>query len=115
MTRKREVDGRFEEEFVPAELVAARLQKSEAKARKAPRPRFCKVYARARMAEAMPEIVEVLLTQARKGSVPHINLLLKAAGLDRGEVVPRATRRPGKSLEAMLLDGWREDQAKEQK
>lgn len=74
---------------------------------KAPRPRYCRTFARARFAEGLPEITETLILEAKKGSVAHLKLLVQLSGLDKGEVVPRVTKRRGKSLEAVLMEEWR--------
>jgi hypothetical protein len=70
----------------------------------APRPRYCRTYARNRVAEALPEIVETFVQQAKKGSVPHARALAGWGGLDKGEVPPRIVRRRGKSLGQQLLE-----------
>ncbi len=80
---------------------------------KAPRPRFCRIFVRARLAEALPQIVARLIREAKAGSVPHMTLLLKTAAMDvKGEVLPKAMKRR-KSLEAILRDGWNEDEPAE--
>ena len=75
----------------------------------APRPRHCRTFTRARFAEALPEIAETLLKQAKKGSVAHLKLLVQLSGLDRGELVPKAQKRKGKSVTATLLEEWRRE------
>jgi hypothetical protein len=111
--RKRSGKGTFvaDQELRNAEPPAAGGQ-SPVREVKAPRPKYCRVFVRARMAEALPAIVATLIERAKAGSVPHMSLLLKTAGLDqKGEIVPRAMQRPGKSLEAILMDGWRQGPA----
>lgn len=118
MGRKRvDETGRFAAEGVAAterevETKAAGLREATARARhKAPRPSFCKVYARARLAEALPELTEALLRESHKGSLPHLKAMVQLAGLDKGEVVPRKTRGRGKSLAAVLLEGFAAERA----
>lgn len=77
--------------------------------KKAPRPAFCRVYARARVAEAMPALIRQLLEEAEKGSLPHLKVLVQLSGLDTGEVVPQSGRRKGKSLERVLKERWEQD------
>ncbi len=77
--------------------------------KKAPRPAFCRVYARARVAEAMPGLVKTLLDEAGKGSLAHLKVLVQLSGLDTGEVVPQKGRRRGKSLETVLKERWEQD------
>ncbi len=103
MTRRR-VNGKFAKEaveedtepaMVPAAVGAPRLQ--------SPRPRYCRVYARKRMAEAMGEIVDALVKQAKGGSVAHTKALAELSGLTKGGVVPKVVRHRGKSLAAEFL------------
>ncbi len=75
----------------------------------APRPKYCRTFARARFAEALPEIAETLLTQAKGGSVPHMKLLIELSGLNKGDVVPRAMKPRGKSLQAILEEEWQKE------
>lgn len=110
MARKRvAVTGRFvkEGEEKPVDETTGKATKEAAGRRVgAPRPRHCRTFARARFAEALPEIADTLLEQARKGSVAHLKLLVQLSGLDRGDLVPKAAKRRGKSLEAILMDEW---------
>jgi len=71
----------------------------------APRPRHCRTFARSRMAENMPAITAMLVAESRKGSLGHLKLLVQLCGMDKGEVTPKVKRR-GKSLEAILMEGW---------
>ena len=112
MERKR-VAGRFVREDAENEADAeagVATEKVEAKkaAVGAPRPRYCRTFARARVAEALPEIVKKFAEEARKGSIPHMKMLAKIGGLDSGDVVPKATRRRGKSVARLLLENLRE-------
>ncbi len=79
----------------------------------APRPAYCRTFARARFAEALPEIAAKLIDEAAQGSVPHLKALLELTGLNKGDVVPRATKRRGRSLEAILMEQWRQDEEDE--
>ena len=78
--------------------------------RAAPRPVHCKRFARARFAEALPEIMQTLLDQVKTGSVPHLKVVLELTGLDKAETAPRKDKREEKSLEAILLEQWRKDE-----
>lgn len=106
MTEKiRGVGGRF----APKDSVGAEDERATVKA---PKPKFCRVFVRDRVAEALPKIVAKLISQAKKGSVPHATLLLKTAGLDsKGEIVPVARRR-SKGLAQILKEQWEADEAK---
>lgn len=114
-TRKR-VAGRFCTERVEAaEKVASpggaeSVGKAAGTRVSAPRPKYCRTFARARFAEALPEIADTLLQQAKGGSIPHMKLLIELSGLNKGDVVPRVTKRRGKSLEAMLEEEWQKEE-----
>jgi hypothetical protein len=101
MDRKR-VAGRFvREETVEEEPGGA----AETPVRtSAPRPKYCRTYTRKRVAEALPEIVERFIAEAKRGSVPHAKALANLGGLDKGDVVPKVKKRRGKSLAGILLD-----------
>ena len=71
----------------------------------APRPRYCRAFARKRIAEEMPELVAMLLKEAKGGSLGHLKMLVQLGGLDKGEVTPKVQRRE-KSLEALLTEQW---------
>ena len=74
----------------------------------APRPRYCRTYTRKRVAEALPEIVEKFVQEAKEGSVPHARALATLGGLDKGDVAPPIVRRRGKSLGRQLLEEFGE-------
>jgi hypothetical protein len=69
----------------------------------APKPQFCRTFTRARMAEALPEIVERFVEEAKNGSVPHAKVLTSLGGLDRGEL-PQVKKRRGKSSVRLLIE-----------
>lgn len=99
MTKKR-VNGRFiAEGDGPAE------EKTPAKKRRAavPQVRHCRTYTRRRVAEALPEIVEKFLKEAKEGSVPHAKALASLGGLDKGDVVAKVKPRH-KSFAGLLLE-----------
>jgi hypothetical protein len=116
MTRKR-VAGRFVREDAKGEADGGTVSKAnnragvEAKkvAVGAPRPRYCRTFTRARVAEALPEIVERFAEEAKKGSIAHVKVLMKIGGLDTGDVVPKAAKRRGKSVIQALLENLRDD------
>ena len=80
----------------------------------APRPRYCRSFTRKRVAEALPEIVEKFLDEAKKGSIPHAKALTALSGLDRGEVVPAVVTRRGKSFADRLIEEIRLGRAAEE-
>jgi hypothetical protein len=108
--RKRREDGRFVSgPGVGAERVSVEVEPREVggKAKElpdAPRPRYCRTYTRKRVAEALPEIVEKFVQQAKEGSVPHARALAALGGLDKGDVAPKVVRRRGKSLGQQLME-----------
>ena len=69
----------------------------------APRPKSCRSYTRKRIAEALPEIMEKFVSEAKKGSIQHVKLLIKLGGLD-GKDVPVPEKRRGKGFAGRLLD-----------
>jgi hypothetical protein len=111
MARKRvAATGRFARESEAEET--ERLAAEAGRRVGAPRPKYCRVYARARFAEALPEISERLVREAKKGSVAHLKLLVQLTGLDqKQDVVPRKQKKPGKSLEVILMEQWERDAA----
>ena len=116
MGRKR-VAGRFVQEDAKSDAdngaVSRADNKTRVEAKKAavgaPRPRYCRTFTRARVAEALPEIVERFAEEAKKGSIAHVKVLMKIGGLDTGDVVPKATKRRGKSVIQALLENLRDD------
>jgi hypothetical protein len=51
----------------------------------APRPKQCRTFTRARVAEALPEIVKAFVEEAKKGSIAHTKMLANLGGLDKGD------------------------------
>lgn len=105
MERKR-VKGRFVREGLDGDGGAKREPgRSSASA---PRPKYCRTFARARIAEALPQIVEKFTEEAAKGSIAHTKVLMKIGGLDVGDVAPPETRRRGKSVIKVLLENLKD-------
>lgn len=72
------------------------------------RPKQCRSFAKKRMAEALPEIVERFVREAKQGSIPHAKALVALSGLDQVEAPndgarERARDRKRRSLTEMLL------------
>jgi hypothetical protein len=106
MERKR-VAGRFVREGLDGDGGAKAEMRKSAVA--APRPKYCRTFTRARVAEALPDIVDRFTEEAKKGSIAHAKVLMKIGGLDTGDVVPKSTRRRGKGLVGLLLENLRDD------
>lgn len=110
--RKRQENGRFvrgpgvgaEKVSVDVERKGEAEKKAAQELPEAPRPRYCRTFTRRRVAEALPEIVEKFVQQAKRGSVPHARALAALGGLDKGDVVPKVVRRRGKSLGQQLME-----------
>jgi hypothetical protein len=60
-------------------------------------------------AEALPEVTETLIREAKKGSVQHLKLLVTICGLNLGGVAPEPKKHPGRNLEQILMDEWKKD------
>jgi hypothetical protein len=69
----------------------------------APRPKHCRTFTRARVAEALPEIVDRFVEEAKKGSIAHAKMLTTLGGLDKNETPEVKTRR-GKSAVGKLIE-----------
>lgn len=67
------------------------------------RPKQCRDFARRRMAEALPEIVERFVREAKLGSIAHAKALSALSGLDRPDLVVTPARRHRPGLSEMLL------------
>ena len=108
MARKR-VNGRFvREDELPGEAGTGNLVG-------APRPKNCRLYTRARLAEELPAVTRTLLREAKKGSIAHLKLLVQISGLDKGSVTPEPKKHKGRNLEQILMDEWAKEQAEEAK
>jgi hypothetical protein len=75
----------------------------ETKRVRAPRPKFCRTFTRNRLAEALPEIAERFVEEAKKGSIQHAKVLMRLGGLE-GRDMPRPAKRRGKSSARRLLE-----------
>jgi hypothetical protein len=91
------VDGRFVREGLDGGGVRPKQKKDGL------RPTSCRTFTRARVAEALPEIVERFVDEAKKGSIAHAKLLTSLGGLDKAEM-PKAKKRRGKSMVALLME-----------
>src|ERR1700735_2452225 len=100
MDRKR-VAGRFVREGLDGDR--AEKQDVSKGVGGAPRPKNCRTFTRAKVAEALPEIVERFVEEAKKGSIAHAKMLANLGGLDKGEM-PAESKRRGKSVVGQLLD-----------
>ncbi len=101
--RKR-VKGRFVSE-VGVGMEAEKHGEQRASGSRPLRPRQCLDFARRRMAEALPEIVERFIREAKLGSIPHAKALAAFSGFDKAGASIQHTRakrrRPG--LTEMLM------------
>lgn len=86
---------------------------TETRQRKPPSPRKCRDYIRRETANAMPNIVNTFVGQARKGSVPHFNALAKVGGFDQRSSSAEAPKRKRRSLARQLLDEVEKYEAKQ--
>ena len=68
-----------------------------------PRPKHCRTFTRAKVAEALPEIVDRFVEEAKKGSIAHAKMLTTLGGLDKAET-PAVKKRRGKSTVGKLLE-----------
>jgi hypothetical protein len=85
-------------------------ERAEVKERtKAPRPASCRRFTRARVAEALPEIVERFALEAKRGSIAHAKVLMRMGGLDAKEEAPKGGRRRGRTLAGVMLEQLRRD------
>lgn len=103
--RKRNERGWFTPEAAGEE--ATEPVKGKPAAVGAPRPRQCRAYARRRLAEAAPALVDALLKEAEGGSVQHLKSLMELSGITKEPAVaPVKRRRRGKTLARQLLEKW---------
>jgi hypothetical protein len=100
MERKR-VAGRYVRQGLDGDG-GARVEEKKA-AVGAPRPKQCRTFTRARVAEALPEIVKAFVEEAKNGSIAHAKMLATLGGLDKGEA-PQEKRHRGKSAVTLLLE-----------
>jgi hypothetical protein len=99
--RKR-VAGRFVRQGLDG-VSGSKTAESRISAAGGPRPGSCRTFTRAKVAEALPEIVDRFVEEAKKGSIAHAKLLTNLGGLDKGEMPERKKRR-GKSAVGKLLE-----------
>ena len=69
----------------------------------APRPKHCRTFTRAKVAEALPEIVDRFVEEAKKGSIAHAKMLTTLGGLDKNDT-PEVKKRRGKSAVGKLIE-----------
>jgi len=100
MERKR-VAGRFVRESLDGDGGAQSAGNKGAGG--APRPKHCRTFTRAKVAEALPEILKTFVEEAKKGSIAHAKMLTTLGGLDKGET-PAVKKRRGKSTVGKLLE-----------
>jgi hypothetical protein len=100
MERKR-VAGRFVRENLDGDG-GAQPGRTEGVGR-APRPKQCRTFTRAKVAEALPEIVQTFVEEAKKGSIAHAKMLTTLGGLNEVEL-PTEKKRRGKSSVAKLIE-----------
>jgi len=100
MERKR-VAGRFVRQGLDGEGAAGQGEKKGVGG--APRPKHCRTFTRAKVAEALPEIVDRFVEEAKKGSIAHAKMLTTLGGLDKVDT-PEVKKRRGKSAVAKLID-----------
>src|SRR3981189_3090096 len=76
----------------------------------APRPKHCRTFTRARVAEALPEIVDRFVEEAKKGSIAHAKMLTTLGGLDKAEGPAERKRggeNPGGKVIGRMVPGTR--------
>jgi hypothetical protein len=100
MERKR-VAGRFVREGLDGEGGNQPLEKKDRGG--APRPKHCRTFTRAKVAEALPEIVDRFVEEAKKGSIAHAKMLTALGGLDKSDA-PEVRKRRGKSAVGKLIE-----------
>jgi len=99
MERKR-VAGRFVREGLDGDG-GAKPEENKG-AGKAPKPKQCRTFTQARVAEALPEIVDRFVEEAKKGSIAHVKMLTTLGGLDKE--MPAVKKRRGKSTVGKLIE-----------
>ncbi len=108
MERKR-VGGRFVRENLDGDGGARPVEKKGAEA--APKPNNCRMFTRAKVAEALPEIVKAFVEEAKNGSIAHAKMLTTLGGLDKNEA-PEVKKRRGKSSVRLLMEKMVREQGK---
>jgi hypothetical protein len=102
--KQKRVAGRFARDRAGGEDEDAALKDQD----RAPRPKQCRTFTRAKVAEALPEIVKTFVAEAKKGSIAHTKMLTSLGGLDKNEI-PVAKKRRGKSSVQKLLETMSRD------
>ena len=106
---KRRDAGQFvHEEVLPLNLEAIGEKRVFGKP---PRPKHCRIYTRRRMAEALPEIVERFLEEAKQGSIPHAKALSDMSGLNQADSADQEDGRRHPSLAKLLLKELKRQQS----
>jgi hypothetical protein len=100
MERKR-VAGKYAREGLDGDGGAQPAEKKGAGG--APRPRQCRTFTKARVAEALPDIVKTFVEEAKQGSIAHTKMLIALSGLDKDER-PAVKKRRGKSVVGKLIE-----------
>jgi hypothetical protein len=100
MERKR-VAGRFVRVGLDGDGGDQTIEKKEVGG--APRPKHCRTFTRAKVAEALPEIVDRFVEEAKKGSIAHAKMLTALGGLDKIDA-PEVKKRRGKSAVGKLIE-----------
>jgi len=111
MRERKRVRGRFVPEGLVGDGGASAVDASTVEMKgdlKAPKARHCRMFTRARVAEALPEILKAFVEHAKSGSIAHMKLLTALGGLDKGEVQARPKRRR-KSAVTLLMEEMRRE------
>lgn len=102
-TKKRTARGRFAASDEDAE------QKPAPKKKAVKRTKNFKKAARTRVAEDWPEIVDELVTKAKKGSYNHTKLLVEVSGIKEEEIEP--VRKKKDTMSKILMKKLTEKEA----
>lgn len=80
--------------------------------------KFCRTVARTRVTQAIPEIVERFVQEAKKGSIAHVKALTAMGGMDaalgREDVSLTSEGRPRQSLAEHLMKELKRQQKEQQ-
>lgn len=101
MAERKRVGGRFVSSKEP--VVEIQRPVAVAQAVRGLRPTQCRTFAQKRMAEALPEIVDRFVREAKQGSIAHAKALVGLSGIDKAEAASSETRRRRTGLTALLL------------